>query len=159
MTKPDEKRRADRFETQVKVFYEFAYDIDTKINYQLVDVYKNKVLSKKYQAISKNISCEGLCFVAEQKLKKGSALNLEVYIPGDDHPISMQGEVCWSRKGEKRELLEYETGIHLTTINGEPVHDSVYFDKEYHVEWSSVLESVLGKYRIMAQDRKDNIDL
>ncbi|MBF0522337.1 MAG: PilZ domain-containing protein [Candidatus Omnitrophica bacterium] len=154
-----EKRKNSRYVAEVAMRYDFMYDVTTKLQFQVKGQQENSpVKTLKYPAISKNISIEGLGFVASKKLTQGDILNLELYLPHEKKPIRMEGLVRWSRPIEitNRPIskLRFETGVQLSTIEGHPVENSVYFDKTYNVLWSEVLESVLGGYRLLAQGKK-----
>ncbi|OGX23747.1 MAG: hypothetical protein A2787_00610 [Omnitrophica WOR_2 bacterium RIFCSPHIGHO2_01_FULL_48_9] len=152
-----EHRKYDRYDTEVKIYFHVAYDIKTKVRFQVMDK-AHKPASPQYIALSKNVSAEGICFSSEKNLHKGDFLSLEVYVPGGREPIPMQGEVRWcepspkKHKGEKR----FDTGVQLHTVNSESVEKSIYHDKVYQVVWSTVLESVLGNFRILEQKRHKN---
>jgi len=151
----ENKRGNLRYETQAKVYFQFAYDVETKVKFQLFDLKHKKSESKKYSGSGKNISVEGLGFTSPKQLHQGDTLDLEVYLPEDNHPIHMQGEVRWSEKKSSRRFFhsDFETGVKLISIEGKPVQNSIRFDQAYQVYWSDVLESVLGKYRILSQKR------
>ena len=65
----------------------------------------------------------------------------------------MEGEVRWSNPvmTDKREGPMFQTGVLLKKVNGEMVDKTVHFDKEYHVSWSNVLESILGSFKDLAK--------
>lgn len=148
-----EKRKYERYGTELKLYFDRSFEVETKVKYQLLDKAKEKPLSRKYPALSKNVSAEGLSFVASQQLKKGDYLNLEVYLPTATEPVRMEGEVRWSRPlaEDKREGPLFQTGVLLKKVNGETVDKTIYFDQEYRVSWSNVLESVLGKFKNLAK--------
>ena len=144
----NEKRHYERYETQVKVYFNVDYKFQAKVEYQLVGKDKERFLSRRYFGLSRNVSSEGLCFVSNKKLQKEDILSLEVYLPGDDdHPIYMLGEVRWSEevKGEKDSSQKFTTGVKLLTVNDKPVAPSIYFDETNKAFWSPVLESIFGK--------------
>ncbi len=151
-----EKRKYPRYDTKVKIYFHVNYDIETKVEYQVVDQEKQKILPQKYSALSRNVSAEGLCFTSDQQLQPGTLLYLEVYVPKAQEPVYMNGEVRWSTlssvksKGTKK----FDTGVRLMMVNGIPVANSIYFDEKHGVVWSVVLDSILGNFRILAhQDR------
>lgn len=155
-----ERRQHKRYETEAKIYFHINYDLKTKVTFQLFDKIKKIFSSKKHLAISKNVSPSGLGFFSDQKLAVGDMLSLEVYVPGIDTPIPMQGEVRWctvnsdyTQMVKKLGLGKYETGVRLLTVDGKSVAETVHYDETYQVEWSIVLESVLGSYRIKAQQR------
>ncbi len=156
----NERRKSRRYDTEAKIYFHINYDLKTKVTFQLIDKIKKKFLSKKHLAFSKNVSPGGLCFYCDQKLAIGDLLKLEVYVPGVDKPIFMEGEVRWANPNPSQEefikklgLGKYEIGVKLLIVDGKSVAESIYYDETYQVEWSIVLESVLGNYRIQAQKR------
>ncbi len=155
MSEPiSEKRTSERYDTQVKVYFSLAYDLETKVNYQLIDKDKNISSAAKEQAVSKNVSIEGLCIVSSKKLNKHDKLAMEVYVPSSDEPILMKGDVRWCQEAvNSKGAKEYLTGILVETVNGQLVKDTINYDDQYMIKWSAVLESVLGSYRILSQER------
>ena len=156
---PD-RRQHKRYDTEAKIYFDFKYDLKTKVTFQLIDRIKRKFLSRKHLAFSKNVSSSGLGFICDHPLKMGDVLGLEVYIPGVNTPILMEGEVRWLKENslyeetrKKMGIGRYEVGVKLLTVDGKLVADSIHYDQTYQVEWSIVLESVLGNYRIQAQKR------
>ena len=150
-----ERRKHKRYNTAGKVSFNVIFDFVTKINYQIIDLGQEKLLSQKYAGLSKDISAEGLCFISPQKLEKGDILRLEVYVPEQSKPVTMDGEVRWSGKissrglgflkGREKGRGAYATGVKLLTIEKKPVSDSIYFDEKKQVAWSAVLESIMGQ--------------
>ena len=47
----------------------------------------------------------------------------------------------------------YHIGVILSRVDGESVYDSIHFDKEYGVNWSVVLESVFGSYKMLMGEK------
>jgi hypothetical protein len=157
----NEGRKFKRHDTEVKIYFDFAYDLETKVNFEFIDK-KGKILPEKYEALSRNISVEGLCFLSNKKVVRGDFLHLEVYLPSAKDPIHMKGEVKWCRifesssdasLTEKKGNPIYHAGVKLLFVNGQPVHETIHYDKEYDVNWSIVMETVLGSYRIMMRER------
>jgi len=155
----DEHRKHKRYEAERKIWFDFSYHMETKMKFKVADDMKSRISSRKYLALSRNVSSEGLCFVSGKKLEKGSHLDLEVFLPGDQEQIRMEGEVKWcdyvqGDEVEQSENQQFDTGVKLVSVEGESVHDTIYFDETYQVEWSTVLESILGKFRVIMQDKK-----
>lgn len=150
-----EKRQYERFDTEVKIYFQVAYDLKTRVEYQILDKDKAQVSSVKYEAVSKNVSAEGLCFTSKRKLEKGNFLLLEVYLPKQTEPIPMQGQVAWCRAvvGSDMAGHQFDTGVRLSTVDGKSVPESVYRDPKHQVLWSAVLEAVFGNFRVFAQKR------
>lgn len=150
-----EKRRNARYDLTEKLKADFAYDFRSKLEFQFSKLSDTAASAAKYVARSKNVSLEGLCFYSDQRLKQGDVLNLEFYVPGDTQPIHMEGEVRWSKLAAEAEEGRrfFDTGVRLAKVEGHKVHDSVYFDKTYDIYWSNVLETILGKFRIIQQEK------
>ena len=151
-----ERRKYQRYDTEIKVYFRVIYDIKTKVRFQIIDDLKQKHAPRKYSGISKNVSVEGLRFVSRKALRRGDILLLKVYTPNVKVPIQMQGEVRWSRKLpqglEKKNV--FNTAVRLTLVNGKSVADSIHFDAGYKVAWSAVLEAVFGGYKAMLRKLK-----
>jgi len=149
----DDNRKYKRYEQDLKVYFNFPYDLETKVEFELDKAKKTNLKGQKFSGVSLNFSTEGVCFVSAKKLFKGDKLQLDVYLPADNHPIHMEGEVCWSKEHFPSDLPSdsFDTGVLLKTVKGKPVGKSIYYDEKYHVYWSEVLESVLGNFRIIMQ--------
>ena len=146
--KKEERRKFQRYNTEVKIYFDFTYDLETKVEFELVEEAKTRKSSKKYSAVSRNISVEGLCFISKKRVKEGEKVNLDVYLPSSNDPIPMTGEVGWCAVSSSKEK-KYNIGIKLLSVKDESVSDSVYYDKEYKVNWSAVMESVFGNYKLL----------
>ena len=85
-----ERRRYQRYDTQMRVFFRVQYDIHTKIKFQIIDATRNKKSLRKYNGISKNISVEGLCFTSRKQLTPHDILLLELYVPHAKRPVRME---------------------------------------------------------------------
>ena len=150
--KDRERRRYERYGTKVEIYFRVAYDVTTKLKFRVRNK-TGKISPRKYAAISKNVSAEGLCFVSTKKLNKGDILCLEVYLPKSEDPIEMEGEVRWceaivSRHSSKK---TFETGLRILAVQDQSVMKSIYYDKDYQIIWSILLESVLGSFRIISE--------
>lgn len=150
-----ERRKYARYNTEVKIYFHVNYDLKTKVRFQLLDEEESIPLSKKYPALSRDVSAEGLRFNSAKKLKKGNTLYLEVYLPRKKHPVRMTGQVRWSKKvlGVSAGKNKFDTGIKLLTVSGKPVSGSIYFDKKSRVIWSAVLDSIFGSFRKLMQKK------
>lgn len=150
-----ERRKYDRYATEVEIYFRVTYDLKTKVEFQVVNKDEKQKLSKKYSANSKNVSAEALCFTCKHELRRGDFLLLEVYLPSEKKPINMQGEVIWSQttSSQQKTRQTYDTGVRLITVNGVSVKESIHFDDSHQVTWSIVLESVFGNFRKLAQKR------
>lgn len=151
MTKSShERRKYERYDTKAEIYFRVSYAVTTKLKFQ---VQGDRASRRKYAALSRNVSAEGLSFVARKQLAKGDRLYLEVYLPKAKAPIMMQGDVRWSdqlpAKSSRKKI--YETGVKISSVEGQCVEKTIYFDKTYQVIWSTLLESVLGNFRIISR--------
>ena len=149
------KRKYDRYNTKVEIYFRVNFDMRTKVKYRLLDKKSHKPLDGNHLALSRNISAEGLCFSSNEKLKKGSDLYMEVYVPKRKQPIYMTGEVEWSRAARDPEKSKYkfDTGVKLLTVFGRKIEPTIHLDDKHQVVWSVVLESVLGSFRKIMQGK------
>ena len=150
---PSNKRQYERYETEAKVYFKVSYNINTLVKFKLLDKIRQRIAPQSYSAISKNVSAQGLCFLSDKDLKPGDALLMEVYLPGGNIRVMMEGEVRWCQK-DADHPNKFDTGVKLLSVNGQDVDSSIHKDPSYNVVWSVVLESILGNYRIFAQQRK-----
>lgn len=141
------QRKYPRFETDVKVSFRIPYDFRAEVDFKL----KQEAASAHdhpYIGFSKNISVNGLCFESPKELKSGDPLWIELHLPKSDGIIYMEGEVCWSRliPDTSASVAQYLTGVVVGKVDGSPVDDTVYFDEQYKVMWSRLLDRVLGGF-------------
>ena len=148
-----ERRKYARYDTEAKIYFRVNYDLKTKVKFQVLRDGKKKHLSRKYLALSRDVSAEGLGFSANKRLTKGDFLYLEVYLPKKKKPVHMRGEVRWARPAfrPRKYSYKFDTGVKLMAVSGEPVAKSIYFDKKNKVIWSGVLDSVFGNFRKIIQ--------
>jgi len=153
MDKNKERRESQRYNTEVKIYFEFAYDLETKVKFEFIDEEKKKRISKKYSAVSQNISVEGLCFITRKEVQSNDLLHCEVYLPSTQTPIHMTGYVKWCKPIEPtlddKSKGKFHVGLRLLTVDEKSVSETVHFDKEYDVKWSVVLESVFENYKML----------
>ena len=142
--KNNEARRHDRYDTEIKIHFYVPYDLKTKINFQFKKPQPDPSLNKRFPGVTKNISAGGVCFVSEQRLEKSDSILMDLYLPGVQKPIAMEGEVRWSRANE--EGLQFYTGVQIVKVFNKPVEQTIYFDQEHQVIWSNVLDQVLGSF-------------
>jgi len=156
------KRKYKRYNTEARIYFEFSYDLETKVEFELIKNGKKERSKRKYLAVSRNISAEGLCFVSHKAVKGGDSLYMEVYLPSVVEPIHMRGEVKWCDAvpgfstyvlDNKKNKQMYHIGVILSSVGGDPVNESIHFDKEYGVNWSVVLESVFGSYKMLMGEK------
>jgi hypothetical protein len=148
-----ERRMYVRYDTDAKIYFLVKYNVKTKIKYKILD--NLKLWAKKYAAVSRDVSAEGIDFSANKKLKKGDILYLEVYLPRHKKPIPMTGEVRWShrRSGKRKGRYKFDSGVRLLTVEDKIVSRSIYFDEKNSVYWSAVLDAVFGSFSRLFKKR------
>jgi hypothetical protein len=159
----EERRKYRRYTTDVDIYFDFIYDLKTKIEFELIGQDGEKVLSERHSAVSRNVSVGGLSFVSSTKVKQGDLLHLEVYLPGGKVPVHMKGKVEWCKpvppSYEDRLLEEvegqrnFEVGVSVHYVNDVPVDETIHHDQLYDVDWSVVLESIFGNYRMLMEGK------
>ena len=156
MNRPrEERRRYERYDTEVKIYFRVSYDIKTKVEFQIVNKNKQRLLSEKHHGLSRNVSVEGMRFSSDKKLRKGEILYIGLYLPRQKEPISMIGKVRWSKMffSRMQDKYVFDTGVKLMSVGEKSVSESIYFDEKHSVFWSIVLESVLGNFRKLMQKK------
>lgn len=148
-----ERRKYQRYDTEVKIFFHVNYDIKTKVKFRLIDKQKHVLLPKRYLGLSRNVSAEGIRFSSIKQLQKRDIIFIEVYLPKLKKPICMTGEVRWSEQTFLHPKIKYkfDTGVRLISVSGRPVHESIHYDKKNKIYWSEVLDSVFGSFRKFMQ--------
>src|ERR1041384_7284052 len=134
--KENEARRYKRYDTEAKIHFYVPYDLKTKVSFQFKKPQINTSLNKRFTGVTKNISAAGLCFVSERKLMQGDHILMDIYLPGVEKPIPMEGEARWSKANENG--LQFFTGVEITKVYDKPVEQTIYFDQEHQVIWSNV---------------------
>lgn len=154
----NEKRKCVRLEPQTGNQLNFVYDFESSIQIELNE--PNNEQKHIYKGIAKNISADGICIHSDYQLNIGKTVEIEYFLPGEEKSIHMKGEVRWSKiiSDAVEDTSGFDAGLRLISVEGESVQQSIYFDDEYHVYWSNVLESVLGRYRIMRQGENKSAD-
>ncbi len=154
----NERRRHERFETDVKVQFYVSFDLQTKVDYQVKERPADPFSPTKYSAVSRNVSAEGLSFLSAKKLEPGNQLFMEVYVPSAKNPVRMEGEVRWCETipAEERDEggEEYITGVRIATVENSLVEKSIIIDPYHKIIWSVVLESIFGNFKHLMLKRK-----
>jgi hypothetical protein len=75
----------------------------------------------------------------------------------------MKGQVAWckpvvpSYEDRLQEDIEgkrtFEVGVRLLKVNGVSVAESIHHDAVYDVDWSIVLESIFGNFRMLMEGK------
>ena len=151
-----DKRKCERYDTEIKIYFQVSYDIKTRIKYQIIKKKRGERLSRKYPGLSRNVSIKGIRFVSERQLSRGNLLFIELYLPRQKIPICMTGEVRWSKKIKVHPEIKYkyDTGVKLISVSGKPVSASIHYDKKHHIPWSIVLETIFGNFRKLCKEIK-----
>ena len=146
-----ERRRHERYETDVKVEFYVSFDLKTKVDFCVEENVRHGAISRKYSAISRNVSAEGIAFESTKDLNPGDRLYMEVYVPTSKAPIHMEGEVRWCQPMhdpvEGKKIIFYDTGVRIFSVEGSSVEKSLFYDKENCIIWSVVLESIFGSFK------------
>jgi len=139
-----ERRRYERFDMETRVDYQLV----TKVKFRVLDKQEARASAEKCSGISRNISAEGMRFISDKKLRKGDRLKLEVFLPGSRKPIPMSAEVMWSKEIFPYEEggLKFDTGVRLLRVRSRSVAKSIHIDRKYKEPWSIVLDSILGGF-------------
>lgn len=73
--------------------------------------------TEKVSAIAKNINVEGICLRTDQNIKKGSVLELEIFVTEEPRPLYMEGEVRWIKPVlSASNKTVYDIGVKLYTF-------------------------------------------
>lgn len=146
-SKSSELRKFKRYTTEVEGLFLAAYPLVTSINFQIIDQESGDFHTSKYTAVSKNVGVEGLCFTTNFRLNQEEHIYLEVFVKGKKDPVPMEGQVRWSRQclstlGKDR---QYDTGIKIISVKGQPVSETFEKNKADQVVWSGVLRMIFGE--------------
>jgi c-di-GMP-binding flagellar brake protein YcgR len=84
--------------------------------------YKSQQVEGKSSAF--DASGAGVRIIVDRKLKIGSEVELEIYLPGDSQPVKAKGKVAWAEKCKEKLATQFEqkkeyfyTGIDFTVID------------------------------------------
>ncbi len=92
------RRRYPRYSTDMDVYFKIRYDINIKVEFQVIESCQEGNISPKYFGLCTNVSVEGMLIVSKKHLVKNDILMLEVYDPVAKNPVKMEGQICWSKK-------------------------------------------------------------
>lgn len=146
-SKPSDQRKFKRYATEVEGLFLASYPLVTGIKFQIIDQESGEFHTSKYSAISKNVGVEGLCFTTSFRLNQGEHIHLEVFVNENKDPVPMEGQVRWSRQclstsGKDR---QFDTGIKIISVKGQPVSETFEKNKADQVIWSGVLRMIFGE--------------
>jgi len=98
--------------------------LKTKINVSAIDSESKNPRSQRLNATGKNIGVHGLLFTTDKKLKSGTIVTLEIFLPEKNEPIYIEGEVRWctlkkslKKPAKKTAKPRYDIGINFLTID------------------------------------------
>lgn len=143
----EERRRHDRYDTDLKIAFSVNFELETKIKFHLKDDIKKA--DHIYTATGHNINVEGLGFFSNKELKKGDQLEMDVFLPAAKTPIGMEGHVMWccAVNADEGNAGQYHVGVRISTVRGEEVEKTIFLDPVHKIQWSIVLESVFGGFK------------
>jgi hypothetical protein len=150
------RRKYDRYETDVKVQFYVSFDIQTKVDFRVKEKDKSEYSLNKYSALSRNVSVEGISFISEKKVNSGDVLFLEIFVPAAATPVRMEGQVRWCEAIEPKQgkYPTYETGVRVVSVKGSAVEKTIFIDDVHKIAWSIVLESIFGSFKHLILKRK-----
>src|SRR3989338_3547196 len=140
-----ERRKSSRYGSNRGASFKLIYDVQTQIKYQIIDAQGERILSRKYQGLSQDVSAEGLRFTSSERLNKGDVLRIEFYTQENDKPVILDAQVRWCRPNAVSSYSgnRFETGVMVVSVNTIMVAETVCFDKTKGVIWSVVMEALL----------------
>ncbi len=96
-----------------------------RLRTKLTTVFKIVKTGKVRRGLTKNFSGVGICFVSEELLAPGEALEIELKLPDRNTPITFSAEVVWSYPvGEPPKSYEaptIETGVKFVAVDSKDV--------------------------------------
>ncbi|MBU3912366.1 MAG: PilZ domain-containing protein [Candidatus Omnitrophica bacterium] len=105
-----ERRRFVRFGEEMKIRYNLKQNSSTF-----------------HDSKTSDVSRKGLCIIAYEKLKKNTAMNLEIEVPGFSKTVHATGQVMWTKElkssDEKGRRLFY-TGVRFFKIP--PEYEAIF---------------------------------
>jgi c-di-GMP-binding flagellar brake protein YcgR len=92
-------------------------NIRSKINFSLQETPRKKIPAQRFRGVGINIGAEGLLFLCNKKLEKGTLLDMEIFFPGKPDPVYISGEIRWCRETTGSEQAKYSVGVKFSSIN------------------------------------------
>ena len=96
----EERRRFIRLEVPIELKY----------------VVEDDASQMRRRVATKDLSCDGLRFISEQKIGEGAVLDLNLTIPGANNPVHIKGKAVWSRKISSEDAAPVEVGVEFIQI-------------------------------------------
>ncbi|MDI6641687.1 MAG: PilZ domain-containing protein [Elusimicrobiota bacterium] len=132
-----ERRKFPRIDCKVKVLYKILTDEEKHMFLEFSDYVR--------EAVSRNLSPEGLCIKTGRYLSPGSNLAVEIIFPEISEPVRALGRVIWSKDLESSG--EFYSGIEFIAIKDR------YFDEMSQL----VANYFVEKYKIADDSDKKNL--
>ena len=92
-----------------------------RLTTRLSTTFKNLHTGIVQQALTRDISGEGVCLLTEEMLEPGTPLAVEIHLPDYDAPIAFLADVVWSMLVIDQETLSKhplsETGVKYVSID------------------------------------------
>jgi len=73
-------------------------------------------------SLTRNISKGGICLIAYEKLNQGEMLDLNIFIPEQEKPITATGKIAWVKEfiiGDPEKGKRYDVGVEFIKANDE----------------------------------------
>ncbi len=96
----EERRRLIRLEVPIELKY----------------IVEDDPSQTRIRAATKDLSCDGLRFISEHKIDKGSMLDINLAIPSANNPVHIKGKVIWSKKISEDDAAPFEVGVESVRI-------------------------------------------
>ncbi len=96
----EERRRFIRLEVPVELKY----------------VVEDDPSQMRRHVATKDLSCDGLRFISEQKIDEGAFLDINLTIPGANNPVHIKGRAIWAKKTSSEDTAPFEVGVEFTQI-------------------------------------------
>jgi len=132
-----DRRKFPRIDSKVKVIYKILTDEEKHMFLDFSDY--------AHEALSRNLSIEGLCIKTGKYLSPGSSIAVEIIFPEISEPVRALGRVIWSKDLESSG--EFYSGIEFIAIKDK------YFDEMSQI----VANYFVEKYKISDELDKKNL--
>ena len=88
-------------------------------------------------SMSRDVSREGIGFPVNKQMARGTAVELEIGIPGELAPIFASGEVAWMKRSSERS--DFDAGMKVVKMD--PFDRSRLLEYVYN-EWLKVMDKM-----------------
>lgn len=91
--------------------------LNVGIKVVILPMAKKGEVQPQIQALTKDLSFEGICFITNKDITRGKRIQVRVFIVPGAKPIVLNGKVMWSRcLGKQSGKEKFEIGAKLFTI-------------------------------------------